>query len=258
MSQMGILRKVPPSPKPRFDNPPVIRGDCLIIADPHIPFHDAAFLDNVLTVAHAWGIRQGVVAGDLCDETAFSFFGQRPDNKIWETERRTLVSVMEAMKTAVPKWWLLNGNHEMRLIKLLAEQIDHAALLRLIDGPSGFEATDYYMCRLETVRGLWLVCHPRNISVIPGRVPQFLAEKYSMNTAASHGHLVGFYPTKGNQHLAIDIGVCCDQERLDWIALRPNTRPAFGQGALILKDGYPYLLSPLWTDWDAMMRLYGA
>lgn len=53
-----------PSPYPIFDKPLEMEGDAVIIPDPEFPFHHAEFMNNVLALGEAWGIRQCIIAGD--------------------------------------------------------------------------------------------------------------------------------------------------------------------------------------------------
>jgi hypothetical protein len=256
MSRAGILRTMPLSIKPRYDNAPRLYGDLLILADLQMPFHDAEFIMRCLDVAHAWGIRQGVSAGDLMNGTAFSKFGHKPADANWKEEARITRDGLMLMHEAVEEWLLLMGNHDIHIIKHLNEQIGMEDIIKLLDRPKGIRGTDYYYCLANDT---WRISHPRNVSVIPARIPSMLCSKYNMNVAAGHGHLVGIVPW--NQWLAVDIGICCDPLRLDYNAQRDNTRPAMQQGALILKAGSdgvvrPHLLSPWWTDWPAEKRKY--
>jgi hypothetical protein len=256
MVRLGILRGVPFSPKKRYDDAPQIEDDVLVTADEQMPFHDAEFIMRVLEVAHAWGIKHGISAGDTMNGTAFSKFGYKPADANWKEEVEITRKCLLAMHQAVPDWLLLMGNHTVHIIKQLNEQIGMCDIIKLLDRPKGIRGTDYYYC---FVNSTWRISHPRNISVIPGRVPSMLAAKFGMNVAAGHGHLVGIYPW--NKWVAVDIGICCDPLRLDYNAQRDNTRPAMQQGALILKHGNdgilrPHLLSPCWTDWVAEKRKY--
>jgi hypothetical protein len=258
MSRVGVLRGVPKSARPRYDNPPMVSGNCLITADEQMPYHDAEFLNRVLELAYAWGVTQAVSAGDTINGTAFSYFMNKPEERSWHDEAKAANNCLVAMADAVPHWLLLKGNHTANIIKATSEQLDMTDVLKLLDSPDRVKVTEYYFC---IVNGDWRVSHPRNISVIHGRVPSMLCDKFEMNVAAAHGHLVGIYPAKSGRLIAVDTGICADPMRLDYYAERDSTRPAMNQGALILKqssDGRyrPHLLSPLWTDWVAMRRMY--
>lgn len=263
MERRGIYlsRQVPQSLSQRFNKPVIIREPCLIIFDTQIPFHDADFLNNLLQLAQAWGIKQGISGGDFLNMTAFSNFFEAPEEKIWAKERDVAVQVMKALSDAIPKWLLILGNHEVFLLKRLAEQLGHEDILRLLDKPTGFKATDYYYCLVKLGGSVWRITHPRNISVIHNRIPQRLADKYEQNIASGHGHLAGFSPSYSGKWLCCDVGITADSLRLDYVSLRDSTRPAMCQGGLILMLGddghcYPYHIYPT-SDFKALRRLYG-
>jgi len=65
LSRGQASAKIPESPYPRYDQPPVIEGDALILPDAEIPFHHAEFINRVLDLAQAWKIKQMIAAGDL-------------------------------------------------------------------------------------------------------------------------------------------------------------------------------------------------
>ena len=264
MRKYGVYLSVPTSRREKFNKPEIIRGPCLVIFDSQIPFHDADFINRLLELATDWGIRQGISGGDLLNMTSFSRFYEKPLDKIWEKERSDAVGVLQALGDAIPQWFLVKGNHEDFLLKKMEEQIDHDDVLALIDKRQGFlkgyKATDYYYCEVRLGGSLWRITHPRNISVIHGRIPQRLCERYHCNVASGHGHLAGMTPDYSGRYMACDVGVTCDPLRLDYAALRDSTRPAQCQGALILQLGddnkcHPYHILPD-ADWSALKRLY--
>lgn len=263
MERRGVFlsRPVPKSITTRYNKPLILREPSLIIFDTQIPFQDAGFLNKCLELAQAWGIKQGISGGDLLNMAAFSMFKEKPDVKIWAKERDAAIKTLEALHSFIPSWLFIMGNHEAFLIKSLAEQIGHEDILRLLDSPEGFKATDYYYCIVRFGKGPdWRVSHPRNISVIHGRIPQRLCEKFHCNIASGHGHLAGMTPDYSGKYVACDVGITCDPARLDYAALRDSVRPAMNKGALILQLGddgycYPYHLTPA-IDWEAMAKLY--
>lgn len=264
MRRHGVYLSVPASGRERFDKAETIREPCLVLFDAQIPFHDATFLNQVLEVAADWHIRQGISGGDLLNMTSFSRFFEKPSDKIWRKERDDGVKVLLAMADAIPNWLMLMGNHEDFLLKKLEEQMGHEDILSLMDQRGGslgaFSATDYYRCDVRLGGAKWRITHPRNISVIHGRIPQRLADKFQANIASGHGHLAGMTPSYGAKFMCCDVGVCCDPSRLDYVGLRDSTRPAMCQGALILQLGedgkcHPYHILPD-ADWAALKRLY--
>ena len=264
MRRNGIFLSISPSRREKFNKPEVVRDSCLCIFDSQIPFHDADFMNRLLELAYDWKIKQGLSGGDLLNMTAFSRFYENPKDKIWKEERKITVDVLKVMVDIIPDWLLVKGNHEDFLLKHLAEQIEHDDVLALLDKRegflTGFRATDYFYCEVKFGGSTWRITHPRNVSVIHGRVPQRLCSKYHCNIASGHGHLAGMTPDDSGKYIACDVGVTCDPARLDYVSLRDSTRPTQCQGALILKLGddgkcHPYHIYPD-ADWDALKRLY--
>jgi len=262
IENQDLLREQFISDKPVYNEAPVIKGSVLILCDMQIPYQDGDFIFNMLKLAKAWGIKQGISGGDFFNESAFSYFMYKPKERIWEVEAQEASKVGSAMMGFIKKWWFIMGNHDASLLKLLAHQLKHTDLMKLADMPTQFAASDYYWCIVRDKKGNeWRVTHPRNVSVIHGRVPQALADKYEQNIVAAHGHLAGMIPSKSGSYCCIDSGVCCDPEKLDYSQERDSTRPKMNQGAVILKevDGviHPYHIVPQWVDWDALEKLYG-
>jgi predicted phosphodiesterase len=244
-----------------YNDAPVLNGSTLVIMDVQVPYQDGEFLYKVLRLARQWGIKQGISGGDFFNQSAFSWFQNKPKENIWKTEKEKARVVFTIMRFYIPKWLMILGNHDALLLKTVNHQLEHEDIFKLADITSGVTITDYYYCLVKDKLGNeWRISHPRNISVIPGRVPQALSEKYQQNIIAGHGHLAGVIPSKSGKFLCIDAGVCCDPLRLDYTQERDNTRPVMNKGAVILKEVkgriIPYHLTPEWTDWDAMMKLY--
>lgn len=260
----GVPLCVKESPFPRYDNPPVVEGDTVVLADTHIPFHDAAWCNKVLALARKWEIPTLIIAGDFIDFEAFSPFAplmsimsdaERQEQAKAEDEFRAAEQFFEATSDFERVVHLL-GNHEERLARILRVELSPIRLLRLYCQQSNVEITAFYQCLVQSGGREYTVCHPRNVSVIPTRVAQFLIHrKFRRPTVTAHTHLWGIVQDDSGQDVAIDIGVGADPARLKYIQVKPNTRPAVSQGALILRRGYPWLLSPKWTDFEALLQI---
>ena len=244
-----------------YREPIVLKGSTLLLFDAQIPYQDGDFIYNMLELARAWKVKQGISGGDFFNQACFSFFLYRPEEMIWHEEAESARKVTGAMAEYIPSWLCLLGNHDVHVLKQMKHQINHEEMLRMYGIKKGFTATDYYWCLVEDAEGnKWRISHPRNSSIIHGRVPTRLATKYQQNIVAGHGHLAGMNPDDSGKFLSIDAGVVCDPERLDYNKERDNVRPEMNRGAVILKevDGriYPYHILPEWADWDALKRMY--
>ena len=249
------------SERPDYNQAPVLKGSVLILFDMQIPYQDGDFVFRMLELAKAWGIKQAISGGDFFNEGAFSFFMYKPEERIWHAEAEKAKEIATVMVSCIRKWVMMLGNHDASLLKLLAHQLNHQDLMRLADMPRSLYATDYYWCVVKDKKGNeWRITHPRNVSVIHGRVPVRLANVYKQNIVAGHGHLAAFSPDESGTFCCIDAGVCCDPVKLDYPQERDNLRPQMNRGAVILKevDGiiHPYHIIPEWADWEALMRLY--
>lgn len=232
---------------PRHNTPPRINESCLCIGDSQIPFHDSDFLNHCADVADAFGVRTVLWVGDIFDLHALGIFlSQNKDSLAKEIEQNRKYGKQLANRFRRVLW--TNGNHEDRLSRALTQYLRIEQTKRLFDLPDHVETSDYYFCEIGDD---WIATHPKNSSVIPGRVPTMLALKYRKNVLSFHGHLVG--AVQINDLWAIDVGVTCDPMRLEYPNVRHNTRPMMQRGAvLMLKDErgkfYPRIMNEL-TNW---------
>jgi len=240
------------SPAPRYDAPPRIDESVLCLGDCQIPYHDAKFINHCADVASAFGVTTALWVGDAFDFHALGIFlSQNKDALSKEIEQDRKYGEQLANRFARVLW--TNGNHEDRLSRMLAQYLKLEQTKTLFGLPKHVETSDYYFCEIGDD---WIATHPKNASVIPGRVPSMLALKYRKNVLSFHGHLVGACQINGLW--AIDVGVTCDPMRLEYPNVRHNTRPMMQRGAvLMLKDSHgkfrPRILNEL-TDFDFEMK----
>lgn len=220
-----------------------------------MPYHDAAFLNKVKSLALAWGIRRCIWGGDMLDLAAFSIWVSRSADADAELDAGELALAGLAGGFDEVDW--LWGNHEDRLRKALGAWLDAERIRKLMGLGTHIKAHNYYHC---LVGDDWIITHPKNTSVIPARVAVWLSEKFNKNVAMLHNHVCGESQTRDGEHIGIDIGMCADPYRLEYNAIRLGTRPAMSQGALILRydaEGqryHPHHLTQ-WADWEMLERM---
>lgn len=251
------VRGITASEKPQYKNPPRFKGERLILTDAQVPFHNASFINKCIDLALTWGIKNCLCAGDIFDVTAFAGekYHTRPADtfKVELSEGRKFVKAI----SDVMDLDLLTGNHEKRFRHYMREQLMAEDFLLLLKGDANVTFSDYGFCLLEN----WLVGHPRNVSVIPGRIPFFMSRKFpTYNVALGHGHLQALMMAEDGKRIVVDIGSCADFSKLDWVALDINTKPAMVTGALILKRNEetgklsPHLLWE-WSPWKQLAKM---
>jgi hypothetical protein len=258
-SSYGYL--CPPSPVESYVSPLQATPECvLIMADTHTPVHDAEFVEHLVMLAHAWHADLGVLLGDFMEFSAFSTFISPPE-RTFKEEKTVGKAMLEWLFRWLPKLWWVSGNHEDRPFRRMFEHLDNEDLWAIMGGFPNLIPTPYHWCILgpDDVFS-WQLEHPRNSSVIAGRVSVRMGNIFSdKNMVGSHGHLQAATWTEDGKRHAIDIGMCCDPDKMDWVSLKHTLRPRMNRGALILKrvggEYKPYPLTPD-SDFEALRRVY--
>jgi hypothetical protein len=243
---------VKPAPTPILDKWLVLEGDALIIGDPHIPAHDADFINRCYNVGAAWGIRQLLWAGDFYNLDGLSPFWDEVEPPTPEQERKAGFEIFDrAAERFGQQFWCM-GNHDARHIKtLLAIGYKFPTAIRMLC-PEYVEASPYHFCDLLSAGRKWRVMHPKNASVNPGSVGEKMAAKFRCNVVIAHGHTVGYRRDRSNAYAIIDSGGAFHLDKLAYVSMEPSTRPAMNQGAVIIHQGIGYLLDPLNCDWELL------
>lgn len=243
-----ILQSVLESVRPTYDAPLTVRGSFLFLSDIEIPFHHADFINQVMTVAKLYGIRQAVYCGDFIHLEALSPF-PGADTDV-EQELSEIDEYLPGFLEPFTKIIYLMGNHDQRAQRLFDRKISNDKALRMILSPHNIQAfyrkvtmSEYFWCRAD---GNWLLEHQKNNSTIPTRVAQSLSAKFHCNVITAHTHKAGAVRTNG--FWAIDSGCAVDTQRLAYPNLRHSTHTEMQNGAVLMiqrRSSYvPILLTP--------------
>jgi len=287
--------KIPESPYPRYDQPPVIEGDALILPDAEIPFHHAEFINKVLDLADAWKIKQMIAAGDLLHfdtlsgwepnwavkpngglsekdekrlmdlalsmpknqqqkliETIVEIGGQSEDGAGFSGEMHHARKTLQALDQLFDSFVWVLGNHEGRLLRAINSPVQPSELLNLMKLEEGkWQIAPYYYCLLNTEKGIFRVTHPKTAA---NGAARGLASQFFQSIIMGHSHKVFFDYDPSGKYFAIQCGHCVDEERLAYVAQRDYKRDAHKLGAVIVRGGYPYLLTEN-IDWERMKKL---
>lgn len=133
---------VPPSGYIRYDQPPIIRADRIVILpDIQFPYHHADFLNKVLYLCHKWNVRHAILAGDVIENSALTHFDPNweGEGKLSEEVVADLVDIISGLpeKTAQKVRAVIekHGAHDSVNPGGISEEWGHArkALRRLVD-----------------------------------------------------------------------------------------------------------------------------
>ena len=286
--------KIPQSPYPRYDQPPEIEGDALILPDAEIPFHHADFINRVLDLSQAWNIKQAICAGDLLHFDSLSGWepnwAVKPNGGLSEKDERRLLDLALTMpknqqdklintiveiggqsedsgfsgemyhaRTALNSLndcftsfvWVL-GNHEGRLLRAINSPVQPSELLNLMRLDEGkWTIAPYYHCILKSGNEVFRITHPKSAANGTART---LASQHLMHIIMGHSHKIFYDWDPSGRFYAIQCGHTVDEMRLAYCAQRDARRDSHKLGAVIIRDGYPYLLHDK-TDWEKMKGL---
>ena len=280
--------KIPKSPMPKWDTPLVSEGDALILSDIEAPFQQSEFINRVLDLAYAWGIKTLHLAGDLLHYDSLSAWGSE-----WTEEQENLQEVLERLLALVDKkkredgLKLLEekgiladktysgeikaaramfrnldgfdnvlvalGNHDDRYLRAIDQATDSTELLHQLDKHKDprWKIAPYYYTLIETEKGTFRATHPRGAGK---NTAIDLAVQMHTHIIMGHSHRWSVNRDPSGKYWCIQTGHCVDESRLAYIMQRDARRDAHVNGATIIRDGFPFVLCPE-TPWEMMKRM---
>ena len=143
------------------------------------------------------------------------------------------------------------GNHDGRLLRALGSPMFPSEILRLIEAGNIWRIAPYYFSRLISGGELYQIEHPVNAAK---NSPYKLASKYQCHILQAHAHRWGMDTDISGKFYAIHMGCIVDEARLPYAAQRHFSGDAHILGAVIVVDGYPYLLSEH-TPWERFKKM---
>ena len=290
INRLGLNKIVRESPYPKFDSPLVMEGDAVILPDMEMPFHHAEFTNRVLDLARTWGIKQAILAGDVLHFDSLSGWepnwakleeggiiasaedrlmdfakslkskkqgeliellgniGQRSEADGVSTELGIARRELRRLTELFDRVDFVLGNHEGRLLRALQTTLDPQEVKRLLEGGDKWRIAEYYFSYLDTVQGRYQIEHPKTASKFSA---SRLASKHLCHILMGHSHQLNFTFDPSGTYYAIEMGCMVDENRLAYVAQRHNTSPTHRLGAVIVRDGYPWLLHEN-IDWERM------
>jgi hypothetical protein len=141
------------------------------------------------------------------------------------------------------------GNHEGRLLRALQSPVFPSEILRLLECEK-WRIAPMYFANLISGGEEYSIEHPKGCSPQTARN---LAAKLQKHVIMGHSHILDYGWDISGSFYAIQSGHCCDEARLPYAAQRHNTSKAHELGAVIVREGYPYLLHRK-TKWKHMVK----
>ena len=294
LSRGQATAPIPQSPYPKYDEPPVVEGDALILPDCEIPFHHADFINRVLEIAQAWNIKQMIAAGDLLHFDSLSgwepSWTKQPNGGLSDKDEEKLMDIARTL----PK------KHQAALMEAIVDIGTHEADMGFDNEMYYARKTlnafndlfDSYVWTLGNHEGRWL--RAINSPTMPSELlnlmkldsgkwtiapfyfcilhsngqtyriehpkttaknaAEKLASKFQCHVLMGHSHALRCDYDISGRYHACQIGHCVDEERLAYASQRSTTRDAHLLGAAIVRDGYLWVLDEK-TDWERVKKL---
>lgn len=285
-------RRIQASPYPQYIEPLQMDGDALVLFDTEFPFHNADFLNRVLELADRWAVRQCVIGGDVLHFEQFSqweasWVTSQTANKLSEDAERELRELIQALppehqgalldklatiatgereesELGAAKKALLTlgeafdridyviGNHDDRFIRALKSPLLPQSLLDFIGlTDPRWRIGPYYYSILVSNKEKYRIEHPRSAAA---NTAVKLADKYECHILTGHSHLQSIQWSTSGNYFAIHAGCVVDETRLAYAAQRSSNRPAHKLGAVIVRDGFPWVLNDRYP-WEMAQRM---
>lgn len=252
-------RRFPVTDMPAHEGGPIIETDSiLILSDVHAAHQDARFLEQVVSLAESWRITHCLVNGDLFDHAQFKSYPGRRHESTLEDELTDVRHIMFALCEAFTQVYYNMGNHEERwLLRELNSMLPIEDWKRLWTTRDNIQVTDYAHHFIYGQRK-YVAGHPGQYSKDPAKVATNIhKERFpDHNVITAHTHHVGMVQRRNScgTFWCIDGGTCAVHGTFEYVAKGFNAMPAMNTGAVIIRDGRPYLLTPD-SDWDGLKRM---
>ena len=155
----------------------------------------------------------------------------------WHEARKALKQVVSYFNKLT---WIM-GNHEGRILKQLSSPMAPEDLKRLFlgDDPK-IKIAPYYYCLVTSAGINWRIIHPKSSGKGDAKI---YAAKYLTNIVMAHSHQVMMQKDRSGKFWCVEIGAIVDETRLAYAAQRDNKSDQHLLGALIIRDGFPWLLT---------------
>ena len=282
------------SPYPTYDEPLVSEGDAVVLPDVEFPFHNSDFLNRVLDLCQRWNIKKCIFAGDVLHFDSLSGWepnwvptdkggmtsdaervlmefaktlpskrqgemmnlivdiGEKKEQDGVSTELNVARKALRNIEELFDSCDFVIGNHEGRLLRALKTTLDPEELLRLVDIKNKkWRIAPYYFSYLDTSNGRFMIEHPKGAAE---STAQRLAAKFGMHVIMAHSHALDFTWDISGKYYAIQAGCCVDEMKLPYAAQRHTTKRMHKLGAVIVREGYPFLLHDK-TPWKLMSKM---
>ena len=274
-------KRVTESPYPRYDKPTKVEADnCLILPDIELPFHNADFINRVIDQALSWRVDTLIAAGDMFHLEMLSgwepnlkavqqkYIDEKTKDRLNETflkikDEKLREECFSAIDELDPKMddtfaeevyqskkivtalncfkerYHIMGNHEGRLLRTIGTDIEGGNLADIF-GMTDWHMSEYYFAELTSAGELYRIAHPKPYAKTAAAE---MASRFLCHYVMGHSHDLSMRKDRSGKFWAISMGHCADETRFPYESQRDRTYWSHVNGAVIVTDGYPWLIT---------------
>lgn len=227
-------------------------GDWMIIGDVHVPFTRYDFAQLVSLVGRKNNVKKLLIAGDFFNMDTFSTYAHLVTIPGWKEEREAAKRLLSEWLEVFDEVRMVMGNHDRRLQKFTAGELDEQDILALIiSNPDKVKMNPFGWCTIKTETGDWRITHPKNYSINQLTVADTLAQKYQANIISFHEHHLGIGWDRYKRYVTVNGGCLVDPGKLAYVTLDDGKNSGMALGFVMLKNGVAQLFGETpFTDWQ--------
>ena len=226
-------------------------GDFIIVGDVHVPYTDYQFAQLVGRVADKTKINRLIIAGDFFDMDGWSRFQNIVTPANWVQERTAAKIMIADWLETFSEIYTLQGNHDRRLTKWAAGQLDESDVWGMIDTSSKLHHSKYSWCKITSAGVPWRVTHPANYGRNQLTVASELANKFQSNILSWHEHHHAHGWDTYKRWVVVNGGTLVDPCKLAYVTLEDNRMAGMAAGFVVLRNGVATPLGRFpFTDWE--------
>jgi predicted phosphodiesterase len=212
-------------------------NNVLVAPDWHGTRHDKQLKNLLYKIAEEEGVKTLVIPGDFFDCDAYSTFIRFNHEISFKTELRNAAKILAELVSRFKNVYFTRGNHEKRWMSLNQGMMGMEELFACTGIAKGYKVTLDDHLILKSGAETWRVCHPKEFSRTPGKVPRELAKKYQMNIFGAHGHRMGWWMDDTGRFQCVEGGGLFNKDKIEYLrdtSCYSETNPGFW----LIRDGW--------------------
>lgn len=223
-------------------------GNGLVLGDVHLPITNFELIAEAVRQAQAHGCTDWcIIAGDLFNMDALSDYHPKQDDHDLMGEVAAGRELIQLLLQVFDRVIVTKGNHDIRLQKAMGYRLRFEHTLKMLfevhlteDEDARLQVTGRDYVLVDSPMGTWRMCHTRQYSETPLAVPIKIADVNQQHVMGFHRHHYAVGTSRSGK-MAVEGGGAFDTDRTEYLVQWSTTHPRWRPGAVLLKDGLPYL-----------------